>query len=240
MTRKFSTAILGLLVVVLFSNSFVFAQEDTTVDVSELPRLRDYDESEKEIIEELVDEGLISGDGLMLFRGENAFYEGVDTRFAAIAPGLIRQDVVIGTQIRFRTSSSREYDDEDFESCGIMLRAEIERNARGRESETYSVFSIINNTEGTLLDLSEVFNTDIISESTVEADFDVDRLEDEAINVLIVAVEEQITVFLDGVPTVGFTVDEPIEGGYGLLANGVTRNMRCQFNNFWVYEIYQD
>ena len=175
-------------------------------------------------IEELQEKRLVGFGGSLLFVEDFAFTSGAGLKFVPLAPRSSRADVVFSTTLQLNL---RGADASGSQRCSFLFRTVI--NDSGIPIE-YGAISLTSMGELVLTDLSDV---NALRETSLRTDIDITQTH----HLLVRAMGETATVYLNG-ELVGESI--PITdrvGGYGILVMDEATNSRCNSSNIWAHEV---
>ena len=188
------------------------------------PRLHDYDQGWSSAVAELQDAGMIPKGGTLLFEENYAFLSGHGNFFIPLGEGYPDTDIIMAADMTYTVGTQTEY-----EECGLFSR--IETNQRG---------SAVRYLEVSLDNDHDVTFRDIFGPGDTQANLDyVDSNIDLTVShhLLIMALDDRLTVFLDGEMVTNDFEIAVHAGTYGLGLHGRGNDTRCEGRNIWVYQV---
>ena len=187
--------------------------------------LRQFSASWQEAIDELEEKELISSGGSLIFQENRAFFSGQGSWFMPLATRAPRTDIVIAGNLKFTTGDPGLF---ETEYCSLTSRIVVENDAAvryldvGLDSDGYIFY----------LDQYGVGTFDFHSNNILLDGFDPEI----AHHYLILALDDQLTVFVDGeIVFEGEIIDERA-GSYGVSLLGHGPNALCEATDIWAYE----
>jgi|GEM_PF-3437318 len=174
-----------------------------------------------DVIAELQELGLVPDGGSLLFTEDHAWFTGSGDWFTPLASASKNTNIVMAGELTFNSGTA-----DDFESCGLMSRVQ----STGDISTGYLEISLINDGGSFAYFDFDDSGTEIIDGRVLDLDFT------QSYHVLIVAVDNKLTVFLDG-KSIFFDHEISERDGYfGIGLTGRDANTRCDGRDIWVYQ----
>jgi|GEM_PF-6414529 len=186
---------------------------------SDLPdEIDDFDGASEDVIDELVDEGVLGSGNAFLFGEDYAFIAASGGSFVSLGRNRARTDVVMAGEITFDARG------DNYEYCGFLLR--LEDTNDGPE---HLLMVGLDNEE------TVIIRNDTDDDGTfVQVDADVDL--DDPQHFIIIARDESLAIYLNGELIVS---DYPIydyRGIYGIAMLTDSTSSECEGRNIWVYD----
>lgn len=185
--------------------------------------LQDFDQGWEAATNELAELELIPQGGELLFEVRRAFFDGLGAWFTPLGSDQARPDVVMAGQLHFISDS------QEIESCGLLARIPDTGN------NAVNVFLEVG-----ISNIPDVYYVDRSSNAeeipayqTLLVDLDLSIPH----HILLIAVDETLTIFLDGTLVFEQIPIEDRVGYYGLTLLGKGANSRCEGTGIWVYQI---
>ncbi len=191
----------------------------------ELPAtLKDYDGDWQDAISELEDLGAIPTGGSLVFLENRAFFSGRGDWFTGLARRASNTDIVMAGELTFNVGDANE-----FETCSLLSR--IVTDNEGQAIRFLDV-GIVN--EGSIFYLDRYgAGSDDYEGSQIDVD-DFDFTSPH--HFLIIALDDTLTVYLDGERLINQAPIAERAGSYGVALRGRGPNALCEGRNMWVYE----
>lgn len=213
----------------LFANSGVDIDELSVIALDATPAspggvVENYNGDPQDVIEELFTLDVIPTRGRLLFEEDYAWFEGEGNWFTPLARRSPKTDVIMAGELTFRVGAPGE-----FERCNLSLR--IETNNQG-QATTYIDVAIVDGGDVLALDYSKPGEDATTFEyATLGLDLD------DPHHLLIVALEDTLTVYVDGERV--FDQLEIVEraGTFGIALVSTAQESRCEGRNLWVYQL---
>ncbi len=186
--------------------------------------LEHYDAEPADAVDELFELGIIPTRGRLLFEEDYAWFEGKGNWFTALARRSPHTDVVMAGELTFRVGAPGE-----FERCNLSFR--ISANKQG-QATTYIDVAIVDGGDVVVLDYSkEGEDATTFEYATLGLDLA------EPHHLLIVALDDALTVYVDGQRV--FDQLEVVEraGTFGIALVSQDSKSRCEGRNIWVYQL---
>jgi len=185
-------------------------------------QLENHAETWQEAIEELQDEGVIGIGGSLVFNEDYAFFSGQGNFFTPLARNSPHTNIIMAGEISFTAGSTTE-----LEQC--VLTSRIVMNNRNQATQFLDV-GLTNNGNLAIIDFGE----------GDDPNFDFRRVSadlDEGIHILYIAIEDRVTVYVNGELFIEDTEVYERSGTYGIALNGSGAGARCEGRNIWVYQV---
>ena len=195
--------------------AMTFAQPPAAVQT-----IQNYDATWQEAVAELEELGLIATGGELIFQENRAFFCGQGNWFTALAERAPRTDVVLAGTLAFQPGSTSE-----LETCTLLSR--IATDNEGNATRFLDI-GIDNEGGAFYLDRDEETSSDFTSLSNF-GDADSHRF-------LIIALDDQLSVFIDGQSVFEAASISKRAGTYGVALRGRGPEALCEATNIWAYE----
>lgn len=183
--------------------------------------LQQHNASWQEAVAELENLGVISTGGELIFRENRAFFSGQGSFFTALAQRAPRTDIVMAGELTFRPGSTTE-----IETCTLLSR--IVTNNEGNATHYLDVGL---DNEGGVFYLDQDSEDDTADFATLD-DFELTAPH----HVLIIALDDRMTVYIDGELVFGNVPVVERSGSYGIALRGRGPQALCEGTNIWAYE----
>lgn len=188
--------------------------------------LQHYDATWQEAVAELEKLGLIATGGNLIFRENRAFFSGQGNWFTPLAQRAPRTDVVMAGDLQYTSSNPGGLFTTEF--CALTARIVTENNTATKYLDVGvdkdgDVFYIDRYGDG-LLSLHQGYET------LDNFDFAVPH------HYLILALDDHLTVFIDGKLVFENRRIEERAGTYGITLIGQGPQALCEATNIWAYE----
>ena len=187
--------------------------------------LENYNATWQEAVAELESLGLIAAGGELIFRENRAFFSGQGSWFTPLAERAPRTDVVMAGDLRYTASG----DDGLFETenCALMSRIVTE----GNTAVQYLDVGVDSDGEVYYFDrFGSGFNVHSGYQSLPDFDFS------ESHHFLVLALDDRLTVFVDGEMVFENRQIDERSGSYGITLIGYGPAAFCEATNIWAYE----
>jgi hypothetical protein len=186
--------------------------------------LQQYDSDWSSAIAELQDLEIIPSGGGLVFQEDYAFLSGNGNFFVALSSQRPETDIVMAGEISYTTGSQTSY-----ENC--MLTSRIETDAEG-DARKYLQVGLDNAQNVIVFDRFGQGDTQASLEF-IETRVDLDLPH----HFLILALDDQLTVYLDGEMVIqNFEIAEHA-GIYGIALRGQGIDAHCAGRDIWVYQV---
>lgn len=184
-------------------------------------QLEDFDGAWQDAIRELQDAGVIASGGSIVFNEDYAFFSGQGDFFTPLARNSPYTDIIMAGELTFTASGSS-----DLEQCVLTSRITI----RGSSATQYLDVGVTNSGNLVVFDAYGSGNPPNVAFRSLGADLD------ETIHILYLAIDDTVTVYVNGEL---FIEDEEVDersGSYGIALLGQAAGARCEGRNIWVYQ----
>ena len=195
----------------------------STSPLDRLITLNAHESGYQAAIAELEDLQLVpEDDGELLFVEDYAFFRGQGAWFTPLAYTSPRADVIMAGNLTFEVGATDEV-----ETC--MLSARIITNTTGQAIE-YLGIGLINDGSVLLVDRFSDYSDPAVELADLGLDYSVSH------HILFMAIDNEVTVFIDGELVFDHVSIRTDWGVYGISLIGATSGSRCEGRNIWVYE----
>lgn len=185
-------------------------------------QLNNHDQTWQEAIEELQNEGVIGIGGSLVFNENYAFFSGQGDFFTPLARNTPHTNIIMAGEMTFESSNSTE-----LERC--VLTSRIVMN--GNTATQFLYVGLTNNGNLIVFDAYNLNRDPHIAFRQLEADLD------ETVHILYLAIDDRVTVYINGELFIEDTEVEDRGGSYGISLFGRGAGARCEGRNIWVYQI---
>lgn len=184
--------------------------------------LTNFDGDSEDAMAELVDLGIIPGEGDFIFGEDHAFRTGSGNLFIPLASDKSAENFVLGGELTFEPAGS------DFEFCTFTSR--IDTDSQGTATTFIDVGITSTGSVGLIDRFDENEDANIaVSEFTVELNV--------AHHLLIIMVDDVANVYVDGQLAIANFAVVDRSGTFGLALVGSDKNTSCDGRNIWAYEV---
>lgn len=187
-------------------------------------QLHDYDKGWSSAVSELQKDGIIPKGGSLVFEEDYAFFSGRGDFFVSLGRQRPETDFIMAGEIKYDVGTETEY-----ENCALLSRLQPNENG---PAENFLEVGLDNDHDVTFFDR---FGPGDINTNYdyVEANVDLSVPH----HLMILALDNQLTVYLDGEMVVSnFEIAERA-GIYGIGLHGRGVGSRCEGRNIWVYQV---
>ncbi len=185
--------------------------------------LDNHDGPWQDAIEELQDEGVIGIGGSLVFNENYAFFSGQGNFFTPLARNSSYTNIIMAGELTFEAGSTTA-----LEQC--VLTSRIVTDNRGSATEFLDV-GLTNNGNLVIIDIFDGDDSPIVDFRQLSADLD------ETIHIMYLAIDDQITVYVDGELFIEDSEITERSGSFGIALIGEGPGARCEGNNIWVYQV---
>jgi hypothetical protein len=202
--------------------------EDMRVDINGMralplevkPQLTTYQGSPADILTELRAKNFVPQGGSLVFLEPYTFYRGITAGLIPLARFHPHTDFVMGGDMSFQSGST-----EQLEYCSMVGRVSFQAG----EGVTGLLQLVVTN-QGTVAVQDRSAGVEPTS-AVSELNLDLSQVH----HVLVVAVQDRVWVFIDGVLVIQDMLVPIRQGFFGLLYSGASHDSLCEVRNFWVY-----
>ena len=181
--------------------------------------LQHYNAEWQNAVAELEELGLIDSGGGLIFRENRAFFSGQGNWFTPLASGAPRTDIVMAGQLTFTP------DGDEIEFCSLSSRIQAENSSS-------SIYLDVGVDSAGFVYYYDLFEGESYGEETRISGFDLSVPH----HFLILALDDQLTVFVDGEIVFEHAQIDERDGFYGVSLLGKGPNAFCEATNIWAYE----
>lgn len=185
-------------------------------------QLTNHAETWQEAIEELQDEGVIGIGGSLVFNENYAFFSGQGEWFTPLARNSPHTNIIMAGELTFESGSTTE-----LERCLLSSRITIKNSS----ATQFLDVGLTNNGNLSVFDLHDVDEDPNLAFRQLEVDLD------EPIHILYLAIDDHVTVYINGELFIEDTEVTKRSGSYGISLFGRGAGARCEGRNIWVYEV---
>ena len=182
--------------------------------------LTNYDARYRDVITELRDFELIGSGGDLVFTEDYAWFEGQGSFYTPLAKNKPVTNFVMSAELTYTPSPV-----DDFESCTLGMRVVW----TGSSATSYVDVGYAN--EGYIFYLDWQQNKDAVYGTAEGPDIDEPHV------FTIIALEDEITVFVDGELLIDKATIDDREGTWGVGLTGKAPGAKCEARDIWVYEV---
>lgn len=193
---------------------------DNDTSSSDLPdEIDDYDGASEDVIDQLVDEGILGSGNAFLFGEDYAFIGASGSTFTSLGRNRNRTDIVMAGELTFDSQSR------DYEQCGLLLR--VDDSLDPVQDFLYVGFD----SDG---DLFIQNNSDDEDDTFDFISMDVDL--DDPQHLIMIARGETLDVYVNGELIVaGYEIYE-VRGIFGVAQISDSTASTCEARDIWVYD----
>lgn len=186
--------------------------------------LQDYDKDWSSAVTELQETGMIPRGGSLIFEEDYAFLSGHGDYLVSLGRDKPETDIIMGGELTYRVGTKNDY-----ENCVLMSRIVPQSG-----SDRIHSLEIGLDNEQAIIFFDRFGPGDIhVNYDYINAGVNLDMPH----HFLILALDNRLTVYLDGQMVINdFEIDER-SGFYGIGLSGRGADARCEGRNIWVYEI---
>ncbi len=196
--------------------------QTTTTQSNVAAQLDDADGDWEDAIAELESLGMIPEGGRLVFEEDSAFFSGRGSFFTGLASSLPNTHIVMAAELSFTVGSTSET-----ETCSLLARVVTDNQGN---ATTYLDVGIDN--EGSIYFANLLSDGEFPSQNLAQ---DVDF--SEPLHLLFLAVDDQLTVYVNGeLRAEGVEIEEN-SGTYGIALRGAGAGARCEGRNIWVVRV---
>lgn len=185
-------------------------------------QLDDYADTWQEAIEELENEGVIGSGGSLVFNENYAFFSGQGAWFTPLARNSPHTNIIMAGELTFEAGSETA-----LERCVLSSRITIE----GTTATEFLDVGVTNNGNISVFDIFDDEAPPNLDFRQLEADLD------EPIHILYLAIDDRVTVYINGELFIEETEVEERSGVFGISLIGEGPGARCEGRNIWVYQV---
>lgn len=181
--------------------------------------LEQHDGDWQDAVAELETLGLIDSGGSLIFRENRAFFSGQGNWFTPLASGSPRTDIVMAGELAFTP------DGDEVEFCSLSSRINAENGSS-------SIYLDVGVDSSGVIYYYDLFDGDSTGDEARIPDFDLSVPH----HFLLLALDDRLTVFVDGEMIFENAPIVERDGFYGVSLLGDGPGSFCEATNIWAYE----
>lgn len=187
---------------------------------SDLPdEIDDYDGASEDVIEQLVDAGILGSGNAFLFGEDYAFIGASGATFTSLGRNRNRTDVVMAGELRFNAQS------DEYEQCGLLLRVDDSLDP------VQSFLLVGFDSEGNLI-IQNNSDDDENTFDSVQLDVDLDDPQ----HLIMIARGDTLDIYVNGELTLTDYEIYEVRGIYGVAQLTDSTSSECEVRDIWVYD----
>ena len=221
-TDDYADTVLDIAATIAYDDGSIVPQDQAA---GKLPAtLEDYAAEWPDAVKELETLGVIPSGGSLVFLENRAFFSGRGEWFTGLARRASNTDIVMAGELTFNVG-----DPDELETCSLLSRIVTDNEG---QAIRFLDIGILNDGAIYYLDRFGAGEDDFFSDEFAIDDFDFASPH----HFMIIALDDTLTVYLDGERIINQAEINERAGSYGVALRGRGANSLCEGRNIWVYE----